>query len=146
MKLTHLLPNARAKDGSALLITVGYLAAMTIFASAFLAYLHRTASNRHDAELKQLCLNIAEGGVDKALAELRAQGSAYRGEKDTLLGKGKFTVQVKPAGGAEAYAIVSTGEIRDGDFLVSSVRIRAEVTLSSDRTVQQLRWSEVKQR
>jgi len=136
----------REKGGSALLITVGYLAAMTIFASTFLAFLNRTASNRHQAELKQICLNIAEGGVDKALAELRVRGSDYRGETNTSLGKGRFTVEVKPAAGAGAYAIVSTGEIPDGKRVVSSVRIVAEVTLSSDGTVRELRWSEVKQR
>jgi hypothetical protein len=146
MKLSCLLPKFRAKNGSALLITVGYLAAMTIFASTFLAYLNRTTSNRHQAELKQLCLNIAEGGMDKALAELRVRGSDYRGETNTSLGKGGFTVQVKPTGGARAYSIVSTGEIPDGKRVVSSVRIRAEVTLSSDGNVRELRWSEVKQR
>jgi hypothetical protein len=141
-----LLPKSRAKDGSALLITVGYLAAMTIFASTFLTYLNRTASNRHQAELKQLCLNIAEGGVDKALAELRVRESDYRGETNTSLGKGRFTVQVKPTGRAGAYVITSTGEIGDGDFVLASVRIIAEVTLSWDGTVRELRWSEVKQR
>jgi len=146
VKLTDFMPKSRSKDGSALLITVGYLAAMTIFASTFLAYLNRTASNRHQAEFKQLCLNIAEGGVDKALAELRVPGSDYCGETNTSLGKGRFTVQVKPTGGAGAYSILSTGEIRDGDFVVSSARIIGEVTLSSDRTVRELRWSEVKQR
>lgn len=146
MKLTQLPPKVRAKDGSALLITVGYLAAMTIVASTFLAFLNRTVSNWHQTELKQLCYNIAEGGVDKALAELRAHRDDYRGEKNTPLGKGRFTVEVRPTGRAREYAIVSTGELTDGEFVISRACVIAEATLSSTGTVLELNWSEVRQR
>ena len=140
--MNRLMSRVQARDGSALLLTVGYLAAMTIFASTFLGFLNRTVSNRNWAERQQICLNIAEGGVDKALAELRTSPNEYRGEKDIALGAGRFSVEVKRGDGA--YLIVSTGELTDGEFVVSRARIVAEVTLSSAGTVRELRWSEVK--
>jgi len=128
------------------MVTVGYLAAMTIFASTFLGFLNRTVSNRNSIEREQICLNIAEGGVDKALAELRANPIGYRGEKNTSLGAGRFSVEVKPVGKERTYSIISTGELEDSKLVVPRTRIVAEVTLSPTGTVQELRWSEVKKR
>jgi hypothetical protein len=144
--MDRLMSQAKAKEGTALLITVGYLAAMTIFASTFLGFLNRTLSNRSSIERRQICLNIAEGGVDKALAELRTNPKDYRGEKNTPLGQGRFSVDVKPAGGAGTYLIVSTGELGAGDLVLSRAHVVAEVTLSAAGTVRELRWSEVKKR
>ena len=144
--MNRFMSRAQANEGTALLITVGYLAAMTIFASTFLGFLNRTASNRNSIERRQICLNIAEGGVDKALAELRTNPNGYRGEKNTSLGAGRFSVEVKRGGEARAHSIVSTGELEDGKLVVSRARIVAEVTLSSTGTVRELHWSEVNKR
>ncbi len=144
--MNRLVSRARANEGTALLIIVGYLAAMTIFASTFLGFLNRTLSNRTSVERQQICLNIAEGGVDKALAELRVRPNDYRGEKETPLGAGRFSVEVKRGGGAGTYLIVSTGELGDGELVVSRARVVAEVTLSAAGTVRELCWSEVKKR
>ena len=144
--MNRLMSRVQANEGTALLITVGYLAAMTIFASAFLGFLNRTVSNRYWAESRQICLNIAEGGVDKALAELRISPNDYRGEKDTPLGAGRFSIDVKPADRKSTFLIVSTGELADGKLVVSRARVVAEVTLSTAGTVRELRWSEVKKR
>jgi len=144
--MNRFMSRARAKEGTALLLTVGYLAAMTIFASTFLGFLNRTLSNRTSVERQQICLNIAEGGVDKALAELRVRPNDYRGEKETPLGAGRFSVEVKPGDGTGAYLIVSTGELGEGELVVSRVQVVAEMTLSATGTVRELRWSEVKKR
>jgi len=144
--MNRLMSRVKANEGTALMITVGYLAAMTIFASTFLGFLNRTASNRNSVERQQICLNIAEGGVDKALAELRTSPKDYRGENNTPLGAGRFSVQVETSDEAGTYRVVSTGELFDGTFVVSSVRIIAEVTLSPNGTVRELRWSEVNKR
>ena len=142
--MKHTTPNGRASKGSALLVTVGYLAAMTIFASTFLSFLNRTVSNQHRTELRQMCLNIAEAGVDKALAELRIHRSDYRGERDTPLGKGRFSVEVKPGNQRGEYSIVSTARVVHRKVALSRARINADVVFSSDGAVRELRWSEVK--
>jgi hypothetical protein len=144
--MNRLMSQAKANEGTALLLTVGYLAAITIFASTFLGFLNRTASNRNSVERQQICLNIAEGGVDKALAELRTNPNDYRGEKNTSLGAGRFSVEVEQSDQAGTYRVVSTGELFDGTFVISRMRIIAEVTLSPNGTVRELRWSEVKKR
>ena len=144
--MNRLMSQVKANEGTALLLTVGYLAAITIFASTFLGFLNRTASNRNSVERQQICLDIAEGGVDKALAELRNNPNDYRGEKNTSLGAGRFSVEVRRAEKERAYSIVSTGELADGAFVISRTRIIAEVTLSPNGTVRELHWSEVKKR
>ncbi|GAG14142.1 unnamed protein product, partial [marine sediment metagenome] len=58
------------RSGSALMVTVVYLAVMTLFASTFIGYLNRTMSSAGRAERKLICIAIAEGGIDKAMAEL----------------------------------------------------------------------------
>ena len=133
-----------ARDGSALLVAVGYLAAITIFASTFLSFLNRTISNQRRTELKQICLNIAEAGVDKAFAELRARPTDYRGEKDTPLGKGRFSVEIEPGERRGEYAIVSTAEVTNGKLVLARARVAVDVVLSGSGTVRELRWSEVK--
>ena len=133
-----------ARSGSALVVTVVYLAVMTLFASTFLGYLNRTISNSGRAERKLVCIAIAEGGVDKALAELRVRANEYRGESNTTLGKGRFSVEVEPGPGAGEYTITSTASMLDGSEVMEQARIVAETVLTSSGLVHTLRWSEVK--
>jgi hypothetical protein len=142
--MKQMVSNTKARDGSALLITVMYLAAMTLFASTFLSFLNRTISHQRRTELKQICLNIAEAGLDKALAELRTHPTDYSGESGAPLGKGRFSVEVEPREQPGEYLIVSTAQVIGGKLVLSRARIAADVLLSADGTVRELRWSEVK--
>ena len=130
------------RSGSALVVTVVYLAVMTLFASTFIGYLNRTISSAGRAERKLVCIAIAEGGIDKAMAELRVRPDEYRGETNTPLGKGRFSVEVVP--GAEEYKITATAEIADGAVVMVRARVVADAVLTSSGSVRTLRWSEVK--
>jgi len=134
----------RARNGSALVITVWYLTVLTILAAAFLGYLHRSMSGVTRSANKHVCLNIAEGGLDKAITELHVRPAEYRGESNTPLGQGRFSVDVTPGDKAGVYTIVATAELTDGKTVISRARIAAEAAFSSSGKLHKMTWSEVK--
>jgi len=136
--------HVRMRSGSALLVTVGYLAVLTILASAFLGYLNRTISNGNRHERKLVCMSIAEGGLDKALAELHVRPDEYRGETDTPLGRGMFSVEVTPGENAGQYKITATAELMDDTTVIARSRVVAAAVISPSGRLRALSWSEVK--
>lgn len=129
--------------GMALFLVIGFLAVLMIGSAAFFSLMNHTMSRAHTGERRQVCLNLAEGGVDKALAELCARPDSYTGEKETPLGEGAFTVEVRPGEGPGAYHVVSTGFLRAGKYTLAEARVAADVVLAGGR-VQALRWTEVR--
>jgi len=135
--------SSQSQRGSALFVVMGYLAVIMIMSGAFFALLHVTLRHGNAAQWRQVCLNVAEGGMDKALAELRVNRDAYRGEARTAVGDGEFSVEVTPQG-RDGYRIVSTGCLRYDRFVSAQARITAEVTLGRNGNIDNLRWLEVK--
>ncbi len=123
-------------EGAALMLTLGYLAVITLFASAFLVSLHRTMDGSTRNTVQQQSMAIAEGGLEKALAELRHSAGAYRGELSTPLGEGTFSVEVTAVAQSNAYRIVSTGTLPQG----VQTCITAKAQLSAQGTVAATRW------
>ena len=54
--------------------------------------------------------NIAEAGLDKALASLNATAGSYSGEEETMMGDGSYSVEVIPVS-TSTKIIESTGYI-----------------------------------
>lgn len=131
-----------SEEGVALLLVIGYLAAMTIFLTAFLGALTHTLDREGIAEKRLIALNIAEGGLHKALAALQTRPNAYRGEEATALGEGQFTVEVHEGHLSGTYEVVSTGELGHSSLVVHRVRIGA--LLGFDKgSLRILRWNEL---
>jgi hypothetical protein len=137
-------PRIRKRDdeGLALLAVMGYLAALMVLSGAFIALLHVTLAHARRAEMRQVCLNLGEAGIHKAVAELAAGHDQYRGEQDTPLGEGAYSVSVEPGAVPRAYRIRSTGFVRGGQFVLGEARVEAEVSISPDGAVAALRWME----
>lgn len=142
--MAHLSSGRTEKKGSALLVTIMYLAALTMLAAAFLTLFHRTFEQWRDAECHQLCLYIAEGGIEKALAELRLDAAAYAGEEDTPLGMGSFSVEVQPGTRRDTYRVVSTAKLGEGRFVRARARLAADIVLAPDGRIAGLHWAEEK--
>ncbi len=134
---------AAGKAGMALFLVIGLLAVLMIGSAAFFSLMNHTMSRAHTGEQRQVCLNLAEGGVDKALAELCARPNAYAGESDTLLGEGAFTVEVRPGNSPGTYQVVSTGFLRDGKYTLARAQVEADVVIAGNR-IESLRWTEVR--
>jgi len=138
--MTYTAKPRRSENGAALMLVLGYLAAVTLFASAFLATLHRSLDRSNKEYYTQRCAALAEAGVDKAVAELRRNPAAYAGEQQTPLDEGHFTVTVVAAGRDGAYRIVSAAALEGQQRAMGEVRVTAEILLSGDGAVQTARW------
>lgn len=142
--MTATRTSRQGHEGLALLLVLGYLAIVMIGSTTFYALLNATLSQSQAREDGRTCLHLAEAGVDKAIAELQHDASDYRGEKGTVLGKGRFTVNVKPMERPQCFRITSTGLLKDGRFVKKRAHIVAEVSLVDQHRVDVLRWSEGK--
>jgi len=137
------MTNRGANDeGMALYLVIGFLAALMIASGAFFTLLHRTIDHAHAADRHQVCLHIAEGGLDKALAELRARPGSYDGEEETPLGRGLFTVQLEPSQTSGMYRVASTGILRDGPVVLARARVAAMIAVTPEGAVAVLEWKE----
>ena len=134
----------RENRGSALMLALVMLTVLAISSSAFYSYLHVTLKRGHAEERKQVCLYIAEGGIDKAIVMLRRQGSSYSGEAGTPLGEGSFTVSVGSGGDPGDYEVDSVGRITDDGHVLHEVRLKAKLGLDAAGNVRNLRWTIVR--
>ncbi len=66
-------------------------------------------SSKYSTESVQ-ATNLAEAGIDKAVASLNTRGGAYNGETETPLGVGSYSVSVTSKN-ASTYLITSTGYV-----------------------------------
>jgi Tfp pilus assembly protein PilX len=132
----------KGNTGSVLILAVGYLMVVTLFATAFMTGIHRSLTQASRMERRQVCMDAAEGGLNQAVALLRTD-PGYRGEHETPLGRGCFTVEVTPAAGERTYSVVSRGEIIDAGQVVASAQITALVRFRKDGSVERLTWMEV---
>jgi hypothetical protein len=129
--------------GFAMVIVIGYLFIVAAAGSAYIAFVHHCMAQAHAREQRQACLNLAEAGIDKAIAELRAKPS-YEGEKNTPLGEGSFSVSVKPGDKAGTWLIRSNGRISDKQYVFARARVAAEITLAPSGAVSRLAWRELR--
>lgn len=124
-------PTLRDDRGSALLVVVVMLAVISAMAAGFTLVLHHFLSLNARTERIHASAQLAEAGIEKAIAMLRVEPS-YSGERETLLGDGAFSVVVEPlANGrrvtstahllpdrAHAYWIEAEFEVAGGDVRI----------------------------
>lgn len=127
--------------GAAMLMTLTFLAILTISVTATLSWFHATHRYTRGSEARLVCAHIAEAGIEKAIAELRVGNLSYAGESDTVIGDGTFSVGVLGNGDRGSYTIESTGRLPRGADMVT-VRLRCDIELSPSRDVTSLQWRE----
>jgi hypothetical protein len=129
------------RRGAALVLAVGYVALAGLFAASFLAHWNRSEAVTRRAAWSQTCLNLAEAGVHKALAE-HAIDQGYTGETDTPLGDGRFSVTMTPGDGPDAWVITATGELLRGGDVIARRVASARCVIRPGGAVQSLVWEE----
>lgn len=98
-----------SESGQALalaIIAVGLVLANSLVILNWSSIFHRSALY---AVRSSEALNLAEAGVDKAIASLNRPGSSYTGESEVILGAGSYSVTVTTAGNNKI--IESTGYV-----------------------------------
>lgn len=129
------------QHGMAMLIVIGLLLVFAISTSAFFSLLNRTLSAQYASNDHSVCLNLAEAGIDRAVAELSAGRKEFAGEKDVALGSGFYTVEVKPDSAAR-WTVSAAGFLRNGNVVRREARLSAVVD-STGGTPRIAQWTEV---
>lgn len=127
--------------GSALLIAIVLVAALSIGAAAVVRLTHLTLRESGKDAKTEVARQLAEAGIEKAVATLRAN-PAYTGEERTPLGAGRFTVAVRRDG--EAFAISSVGEVVFHEEVKHRAALGARLVLDVSGMVRSFTWGERK--
>ncbi len=109
-------------------------------AGAAWKHMHVTLARGQEVARKETALQLAEGGLDKAIATLRVDPT-YDGETHTALGEGYFTVEVS-AMGARRFRIESRGSLEDEGLVRARCGVEAELELTGEGEIVSVRWSE----
>ena len=126
----------RGDTGLAAILVIGYLAVVSLLAATFLTALNRNITRATKSERHQICVNIAEGGVEQAIASIR--GGVDAGQTGAL-GDGQFAVTVQEVAGA--LEITSTATLTDSPNV--RARVTALVAREAAGGVRVLQWKEI---
>lgn len=132
----------RQKQGFALVVALAYLLLISMFATAFLRMVRMNMADAFNEEARIEATNMAQAGIEKAVAELR-RDPGYRGETDTPLGDGSFTVRVEPSAEAGRYRLVARGRGEAPQRRYAHAELTMELVLNPDGTVASLYRREV---
>jgi Tfp pilus assembly protein PilV len=132
----------RQKQGFALVVALAYLLLISMFATAFLRMVRMNMADAFNEEARIEATNMAQAGIEKAVAELR-RDPGYRGEKDTPLGDGSFTVRVEPSAEAARYRLVARGRGEAPQRRYAHAELTVKLVLNLDGTVASLYRREV---
>ncbi len=126
-------PRARGRRGSALILVVMLLAAISVLLASLLTGVDRAMAQQHAAWRDQTTRALAEAGVQRAAAQLAERAGAYAGEKDTPLGGGFYSTKVSRGKGPNDYTIRSVGTLRDGAHTLRRCELSARVVIDGKR-------------
>lgn len=123
----------KRKDGVALFMILGFLGAMTILVGAFLEGVHFTLAQQREASSELIVRNLAQAGIDSAIASLRRDAGAYEGESGVALGEGRYSVRLLREPESDSYRVVATGELEAAGRVTHSFQLEARVVLQDGR-------------
>jgi len=129
-----------SQRGTALMLALVLVIILGAGAAAAWKHMHVTMSNGQQVRFKETALQLAEGGLEKAIATLRVN-PAYAGESRTALGEGFYTVEVSTTGDGR-YHIASQGMLEDEGLVRARCGVEAELRLSGAGEVVALDWFE----
>jgi hypothetical protein len=112
------------RKGSAYIMMICLITLTWAALAATLLTLAAQGRTANRMQMSAVAMGLAEGGAAKALWE-SARGAGYKGEEDTPLGDGTFSVSVKREGGQ--VVITATGWVprKSGARFSQSVRVVA---------------------
>jgi hypothetical protein len=128
----------RGNDGSVLLGALILIFIVSAGAGLVWRALQQQVDRQHRESRQEQVQQLAEAGVDTAIAALRHDRN-YAGEQDTPLGEGLFTVGVVRETG-DAYAITSEAKLRDGAIVRAESTLLATVRLDGAGHIASLLW------
>ncbi len=132
----------RKRGGVILLMVLALLAIGSLLSASFYMMLNAGLSDAYQRGRVQSAMNLADAGLEKAVASLRIDPH-YAGEGDTRLGEGAFSVAVAAGMKPGLWHIVSTGTFRPNQrSFHAKARVVADLQLDAQGRVQALNWRE----
>lgn len=113
----------KAKDGTALLLVVASLAALTVLLGSLLAGVNSSLARRHADWRDQTLRALASAGIQYGAAQIAERGAGYTGEEKMPLGDGYVSIAVSATASGHTYEIRSVGLLHNDE------RIRREAEL-----------------
>ncbi len=138
MSTRHVHTDLRDNAGSVLLGALILIFIVSAGAGLVWRALQQQVDRQHREARQEQVQQLAEAGVDTAIAALR-HDQDYAGEQNTPLGEGQFTVGVVRETG-EAYAITSEAKLSDGAIVRAESTLLATVRLDGAGHVASLQW------
>lgn len=114
----------RSRRGAALLLTLGYLAVVSVFVSVYLSGVHRSFEAGRQAERTAIARAYAEAGLNHAIANLRLD-PAYAGAETLPIADGAVEIHVEKIGAGWRVYSIGTGV---SGPLTWSQHLRAEIS------------------
>lgn len=121
----------RHRRGSALVMALGLFTISAMIAGSLLFV--STAGSRltHHRADRESAFQLAEAGAHLAIQAF-ADGQKYKGQSDTKLGDGIFSVSVNDvAGSSTQKEVISIGKVRGGEGMLATRKLRVIVDASS---------------
>jgi hypothetical protein len=132
----------RKQGGSIMLMVLALLAIGSLLSASFYTMLNAGLSDAYQRPRLQTAMNLADAGLEKAVASLRID-PGYAGEEGSRLGEGVFSVTATAGTQPGLWQIVSTGTFRpNGRSFHAKARVVADLQLDPQGTVLALNWRE----
>lgn len=139
-------PRARAEKGMAVIVALVITVVLVTLVLALCTTVRYHSNWFRKSSYTTRTFHLAEAGIDKALFELSEEGREYRGEKETSLGEGSFTVTVEEKG--EVIIIESRGKILrpGGEAVTRTVKLHCSLEKDSqgNRKIKMESWKEIR--
>jgi type II secretory pathway component PulK len=130
----------RNRRGTALLFALVVLAILSIGTSVLWRQIHGNFQQYRVAWHQEQAFQLAEAGLETAIAGLRQAQGDYGGEENVPLGGGFFSVSVSPGKASGTFQIASTGRTENAAYRHDRVTLDATLTVSGDGRILVYYW------
>lgn len=137
----------RTRDGergTALIFALVVVFILSVGTSVLWRQLHMNLEEQRRAWHREQAFQLAEAGLDRAIAQLRARGAAYTGESGVPLGAGHYSVSVSAGDSPGAYVIESTSRLEFATAGMDRAGLRGRVRLAPDGSVLTYTWTPIR--
>lgn len=131
--------NRHRQQGSALVMAIAFLGAIVVLTALFWSSLSSRVAALTREEQDWQARQVAEAGLEKTVAALRAQQGGYSGEAPTSFGPGVFHSTVETITASE-YRITAVGTVESNGIIRGQKAVAAQVRIGAGGVVQELRW------
>ena len=130
------------RGGAVLLMVLALLAIGSLLSASFYTLLNMGLSDAYQRARVQTAMNLADAGLETAVASLRID-KHYAGEENTPLGDGAFSITATAGTKPGTWRIVSTGIFQPGGPCYhAKARVVADLQLDAKGRMLALNWRE----